>query len=105
MTQDAVFDITESFQIVNTAHAPGSFQSMLMLHAYNVATLRGFPDLLMSAFYAFRENYNEECLTIECDILDAVADKIAIECYLYKSQTSIFIAKSFFIFMKSTDNN
>lgn len=103
MAHSYEFEFTESFFFENTAGNAASFQPRLLLHAYQLAAARGFPELLISSFYFFREDEQERKLTIECDILDITDDNIAIECYLYKNAPASFIAKSFFIFTKNRD--
>lgn len=103
MVNSCEFDITQSYLFENTARNSATFQPKLLLQAYRLAAARGFPELLVSTFYLFRENENATELTIECDILDSTDESIAIECYLYKRTSTAFIAKSFFIFTNSKD--
>ncbi len=102
MAHSYEFEFTESFFFENAGGNAASFQPRLLLHAYQLATARGFPELLISSFYLFREEH-ATALTIECDILDITEENIAIECYLYTRAPASFIAKSFFIFTRNKE--
>ena len=103
MTNQSEFESTRNFNFEITANQTETLQSRLLLKAYELATHRGFSSILTTYFYLFRDIECPHELTIECDILDVTDHNIAIDCYLYKRDTTTFIAKSFSIFTKYHD--
>lgn len=106
MAVNQELELTENCQFNIPSGANNTFQSRLLFNAFEIATAHGFPDVVCNHFYLFRQNEIATEFIIESDILDVTNCEIAIECYLYRKYTNIFVAKSFAIFAKNhTPNN
>ncbi len=104
MRDYCAFEITEVHDFEFGPQTSNMLQARLMQQAYEIASIRGFPHLLCSHFYLFRENDSPTHFSIECDILDSTDRDIAIECYLYKKNGCSFYAKSFAVFSRLSES-
>lgn len=67
---------------------------------HRLAQLHHFATIQTQYFYLFDERAAGQCYSLECDVLDCTATRMAVECYVYEQHRNNFIAKTFVVYSR-----